>query len=214
MPKYILTVFVIHSQNRPKQWLDTCLESVVHEEIQVQIIPGVPTLTELLHLRLTIPYLCDTKYMAFVDDDDWIDPKHITPMLEILENGNWGGIYSNENIVSQEGRIIGHRDSYMKIFDPTMHCRRLIDTHHLTIIKTDLAQAAVKTIPTEHIYLEPLIYGLVGLMQPLVHYPHRPYNWRHYGKHSREKIEVQIKATKNAAIFYYMKIKKSTTSES
>jgi hypothetical protein len=201
-----LTVFVVHSPDRPKKWLQTCLESLNHEAIEVTTIKGVPTLTELLKLRLTLPSLATTKYMAFVDDDDWIDHTHITPMLEILETGNWGGIYSNENIVSQEGRIIGHRDSYMKIYDPLIHCRRLIDTHHLTIVKTELAQAAVKTIPTEYIYLEPLIYGLVGLMQPLVHYPHRPYFWRHYGKPTQEKLDVQNKATKNAAINYFNNI--------
>jgi len=204
----LLTIFVVRSKNRPAHWFIKCLDSLVHDQITIQVIEGVPTLPELLKLRLTLPYLCKTKYMAFVDDDDWIDSKHITPMLDILENGDWGGIYSDETYVSEEGRIIGHRDSFMKVFDPSMHYMRLIDTHHLTIVRTDLAIKAVDQIPKDDIYLEPLIYGLVGLQKPLVHYPHRTYFWRFMDDSpSRVKIVTQNLGTKNASIFYKSKIK-------
>lgn len=145
--------------------------------------------------------------MAFVDDDDWIDPRHITPILTILES-NCGGVYSNETLVSPEGRVVGHRDSGMKTFDPMRHRRSLIDTHHLTLVKTALAQKAVDQIPKDDIYLEPLIYGLVGLQSPLIHYPYRTYFWRQ-SRPTKEKIEVQNMATKNASNYYLECIQKN-----
>ena len=202
MPK-LLTIFVVRSKDRPTSWFNKCLYSLQHDDIDVQVIEGTATLPELLQLRLTLPALAKTKYMAFVDDDDWIAPEHIVPMLNIMETGVWGGIYSNETLVSPTGRVLSSRDSIMTKFDPMIHHKRLIDTHHLTIVDSELARKAAEFIPKTSIFLEPLLYGFVGLMAPLVHYPHKAYFWRRPSvTASEEKRRIHSIATLNASKLY------------
>lgn len=50
--------------------------------------------------------LAKTKYVAFLDSDDWWEPEHIANSLEVLQESNKAGVYSSAIIHSHKGTTI------------------------------------------------------------------------------------------------------------
>lgn len=165
-----LTAYVIHVKSRPLEWFEKCIASLLHPDIHIEVLEQVPSLEELFKLRFELPNRCTTPYMMYVDDDDWIDSSHITPMLNLLTPG-YGGVYSNEYLVSETGNIIKSRIAKMTQYNLRHHCYNFLDVHHLTILNTFVARQATHHIPKNKILMDRFLYGVVGLLQPLRHYP-------------------------------------------
>lgn len=54
----------------------------------------------------SIPHLINTKYVAFIDEDNFIEPNHIKTCIETIEAGNYDYVHSLRKIVDKNGNFI------------------------------------------------------------------------------------------------------------
>lgn len=55
-----------------------------------------------------IPFLCNSDYVMFLDEDNWIDSNHVESLVKVAENNDWA--FSLRKIVDQDGSIICNDD--------------------------------------------------------------------------------------------------------
>ena len=89
-----------------------------------------------------VSYLVNTKYIIFLDEDNWFDTNHVKSMVDFLENKNLDWAYSLRKIY-QENKVFVANDNCESIgsYRPYSKMPYLVDTNcyifkRLTIIKT------------------------------------------------------------------------------
>lgn len=57
-----------------------------------------------------VPYLADSRFLAFLDEDNWFDPDHLESLMAGITSGGvpWG--FSLRRIVDEEGRFLADDD--------------------------------------------------------------------------------------------------------
>lgn len=55
-----------------------------------------------------VPYLVNSDYVCFLDEDNWIDPEHIESLVKVAETNDWA--YSLRKIIDQEGNYVCNDD--------------------------------------------------------------------------------------------------------
>lgn len=68
----------------------------------------------------SIPYLCDTDYICYLDEDNWYEPEHIESLLSCIYYGKLDWSYSFRKIVNKEGKFITNDN-----------CENLGNLHHV-----------------------------------------------------------------------------------
>lgn len=52
------------------------------------------------------PYLCDSDYVTFLDDDNWVDPDHLLKMMRVIRNQRQDASFSLRQIHNKDGTFL------------------------------------------------------------------------------------------------------------
>jgi hypothetical protein len=58
----------------------------------------------------SVPWLLDTRYVAFLDQDNWFEPDHIGRMMELLISRGMDWAFALRRLVGEEGQFLGYDD--------------------------------------------------------------------------------------------------------
>jgi hypothetical protein len=88
------------------------------------------------------PYLVDTHFAAFLDEDNWLDNDHLSSLMAVITAGGLSWAYALRKIVGPDGRYIAHDDcdslGHWPTWDrPDLH---LVDTN-CYLLRRDVAVA-------------------------------------------------------------------------
>ena len=55
-------------------------------------------------------YLVDTDYILFLNNDDWMDPHHVSSLISAIETHGWDWGYSLRKIIDKDGKYLFNDD--------------------------------------------------------------------------------------------------------
>lgn len=56
----------------------------------------------------SMPYICNTDYVMFLDEDNWIEPNHVESLIKVVETNDWA--FSLRKIIDSKGNYICNDD--------------------------------------------------------------------------------------------------------
>jgi hypothetical protein len=170
----MLTVITHTRFNRPEM-LERCKLSVAKAlpENAIHRVIHCPTSDDWFEKRYTDTIGCD--YVAFVDDDDTIDPRSISLCLDAIKSTGAGIAFTNEVTVNSDLSVIGHHDSRKK-YETIRFLPRGI--HHLCVMKSELIDPSVLDMARNFkLGIDWFIKASVALSHNAVHVPYPGYFW-------------------------------------
>jgi glycosyltransferase involved in cell wall biosynthesis len=91
----------------------------------------------------SLPFLVDADFVAFLDEDNWLDPQHFQLLVEQITSANLEWAYGLRSIVSNEGEFICRDEcqslGWWPAFDGAYH---FIDTNCYLISRSLAIEAA------------------------------------------------------------------------
>lgn len=55
-----------------------------------------------------MPYICNSDFIVYLDEDNWVEPEHVESLVKVAENNDWA--FSLRKIIDSEGTYICNDD--------------------------------------------------------------------------------------------------------
>jgi hypothetical protein len=180
----MIDVFVLVIPER-KEWHDKCFSSLLSKSIVVHKLEKAETINAGRLIGLAVGH---SKYVAWVDDDDWIDPLYYEKALEVLEqNPHLSGVYCSEVKVFQ-----GTEYDINPPIDEPWSYERQIETgllvHNGIVFRREAIESCLSYIAVKDptVLVEKFLPIATTWYGPLEHIPMLGYFWRqHQYQHCR-----------------------------
>lgn len=138
-------------------------------------------------LRNRMLALVETKWIAFLDDDDTWLPHHLATLLNYARSGEYDVLYPGCRVYDHRGLEIPRRmewGRFLQQFDPDL--LRLTSYIPVTsLVRTELAQRSEFRPPEGSVYDDWGFYlKLLDMGAKFKHVPHITWNWYHHSSNS------------------------------
>lgn len=170
-----IDVHILTMPDEDKSLLDQCLDSLKDEPINLFLCDGIKGNTG--SARANAFKQGSSKYVSFVDPDDYIEPGIFSKCLDVLESDNCH-VYTTENLVDSKGGFIRHgiQGDIKWSFENMRESYVLV--HHLAVYQRDSVEKNLHFIENINILVEYMMNLLCSLDAPFVHVDEIGYYWR------------------------------------
>lgn len=182
-----VTVVIPHIPTPARQrMLERALQSVADQTVQ-------PMQTLLMYdddgiggseMRNRMLPLVETKWVAFLDDDDELLPTHLATLTNYARNDDYDVYYPGCRVYNERGIEIPRRMEWGRFLQPfDAHLLRLTSYIPVTsLVRTELAQKAKFEPPAGSVYDDWGFYlQLLDLGAKFLHIPQVTWKWHHHG---------------------------------
>jgi hypothetical protein len=190
-----LTVITLTNGKR-SEWLEKCCDSINSflPKTAKHLIVQCKNYEETDTQRLIS--LNHSKYITFVDDDDWIINDSLNICLDLIKSKQLGLVFTDEIIINKNGLEQPPHGGRGKLFYSDL-INKISTAHQLAIYKTDPVLEELRLNPLNcSSRIEYWMKAVAGLREGALHVPINGYCWRHHSDNRSANIE-EINLYKN-----------------
>jgi hypothetical protein len=186
-----VTITVVTHTQRKSKWFNKCVESV-HRALPYDgnhVVIECKNESDYAQSRWDSLHL--DKYVAFVDDDDYVYPDAINQCVKALDETGMGIAFTDQAIVDEHGLQIYLHNDRVRPSSVVMTPQAI---HHLAVVRSScLTDEPLRKALEIGIGIDWLCKAYVALKHGAVHVPITGYAWRYYQGQDSKLKEEQFK---------------------
>jgi glycosyltransferase involved in cell wall biosynthesis len=200
----MIDVHVLHLPSENKQWAQICADSLISPVINVHHINGING--DLYQSRKNGYTLGTSRYVSFVDPDDYVHAGAFESCLAALEQNNHKAVYTNSYLLDEHTGIIKKFFSENVKWSREFHCYDMIPVHQLMVFDREIVYRAFDLIDSLNLPIDSTAdQVIVGYIASLTEFHFLGtvygYTWRRHnrGIHATYNLTQRIATHKHVS---------------